>query len=424
MKILVVGGGGREHSLAWKIAQSPLVDQVYCAPGNAGIAQVAECVPIPATDIAALVAFAKQTGIELTVVGPEAPLVAGIVDAFEAEGLRAFGVSRKAAELEGSKVFAKKLMHRHAVPTPTFRVFDEARAAHACVDSMPPPLVVKADGLAGGKGALVCHTTREAHVAVHTLMEDRAFGSAGDKVVIEECLSGEEVSILALTDGRTIIPMPPVQDHKRVGDGDRGPNTGGMGAYAPAPCVGPALAREIEEKILVRTIHAMNREKRPFSGVLYAGLMLTLGGPQVLEFNVRFGDPEAQPLLMLMKSDLVPVLLATLDRKLDDIALEWHDGAAVCVVLASEGYPGNYPKGRPISGLDAAARLPDVQVFHAGTALRQNQVVTDGGRVLGVTARGPDVGEAIRRAYEAVRLIHFDGMHYRRDIGAKAVPKK
>jgi len=424
MNILVVGGGGREHALTWKIAQSPLADRLYCAPGNAGIAQVAECVDIDPADVASLLDFARQQNCELTVVGPEAPLVAGIVDTFEEAGLMAFGPSRRGAELEGSKVFSKRIMQHHGVPTASFHVLEAAKAAHRYVNTIPVPLVVKADGLAGGKGVIVCGTAEEGHDAVRMIMEDRQFGEAGVKVVIEECLTGEETSIIAFTDGRTILPLAASQDHKPVFDGDSGPNTGGMGAYAPAPCVTPELMREIEEKVLVRMVHALRHEKRRYRGVLYAGIMLTPGGPKTLEFNCRFGDPETQPLVMLMKSDIVPVMLATVEGRLGEVELEWHEGAAVCVVMASGGYPGSYEKGKLIEGLDEAAKIPDVQVFHAGTASQDGKIVTAGGRVLGVTGRGLDVAAAIETAYRGVRAIGFEGAYYRTDIGAKALSRR
>ncbi len=420
MRILVVGGGGREHALAWKIAASPLVDKLYCAPGNPGIAEVAECVSLKAEDVPGLVKFAKENNIDLTVVGPEAPLAMGLADALEEAGLKVFGPSAKGAEVEASKVFSKKLMHKHAIPTATFRVFDRAPDAHRYVDVTPGPFVVKADGLAAGKGAIVTGTPQEAHDAIDTIMKAREFGAAGDRILIEEKLSGPEASVLAFVDGRTVVPMLAAQDHKRIKDGDRGPNTGGMGAYAPAPIITPALAREVEEKVLVPIVHALNHEKRDYRGVIYAGLMLSPSGLMVIEFNCRFGDPETQPILMLMKSDLVPILMATAERRLSDAQLEWESGASVCVVIASGGYPGKYEKGKPISGLDEARKIPSVQVFHAGTARKDGQVVTDGGRVLGVTARGADIASARKAAYEAASKISFDGAQYRRDIGARA----
>jgi len=424
MKVLVIGGGGREHALVWKIAQSPLIDKIYCAPGNAGIAQQAECVDIAADQINPLRRFAAENAIELTVVGPEAPLCAGIVDAFEAKGLKAFGPSQKAARLEGSKVFAKNLLDRHGIPSGTFRVFDSADRAKAYVEMVGAPVVVKADGLAAGKGVIICQSVEEAHDAVSRIVIEGEFGAAGDQVIVEECLVGEEASMLAFTDGQTIAVMPSSQDHKAAYDGDKGPNTGGMGAYSPAPVITPAMETEVEREVIVQTIHAMNREDRPYRGVLYAGLMVTDDGPKVLEFNCRFGDPEMQPLAMRLKSDIVPILLAITEQRLEECEIQWHEGAACCVVMASGGYPGKYEKGKPITGLDEAARLEHVVVFHAGTQLEGGQVLTNGGRVLGVTARGSTIVEAQKRAYEAVEKIHFDGAHYRTDIGWRALARE
>jgi len=421
MKVLIVGGGGREHALAWKIAQSPKVTKLFCAPGNAGIAQVAECVNIPADEVQALLKFARREKIDLTVVGPEAPLVAGIADRFEANGLPIFGPSRRAAELEGSKVFAKQIMRKHAIPTAHYDVFETVDAAEEHVRKAPLPLVVKADGLAAGKGVMVCNTRQEAMHAITLIMKERVFGDAGNLVVVEDCLVGEEASILALTDGRAIVPLPSSQDHKRIRDNDEGPNTGGMGAYSPAPVITPEQYARIEREILIPIVHAMNADDRRYKGVVYAGLMMTDDGPRVLEFNVRFGDPETQPILARLKGDIVPVLTAIAEGNLQKADLEWDPRPAVCVVMASAGYPGRYEKGKPITGLDAAAALGDVVVFHAGTALKDGQVVTAGGRVLGVTALGDDIAAAIARAYEAVRLIHFEGAQYRSDIGARAL---
>jgi len=430
VKVMVIGKGGREHALAWKIAQSPKVEKVFCVPGNAGTAADAENVDLPVggdadPEFEQLINFAQREQIALTVVGPEAPLVDGIADAFRSAGLRIFGPTREAARLEGSKVFAKQLMRTAGVPTADFQVFDSAEAAERYLKEREPgPVVVKADGLAAGKGAIVCADRDEALLAVETIMRKRAFGAAGDKVVIEEKLDGEELSILAITDGRTIVTLEPSQDHKPAYDGDRGPNTGGMGAYSPTPCLTPDLMRQIAEQILVPTIHEMNRRGTPFCGTLYAGLMLTNQGPKVLEFNVRFGDPEAQPILMRLRSDLVPVLEATIDGRLDQIEpLQWDQRPAVCVVIAAEGYPGSYEKGMPISGLDEAAKVPDVKVFHAGTKLVDGQVVADGGRVLGVTAIGDSIADAKRRAYEVVRMVRFRGAWCRHDIADKALER-
>jgi len=421
MKVLIVGGGGREHALAWKIAQSPKVTKLYAAPGNAGIAAVAECVDIPPDEVQALLKFALRESIDLTVVGPEAPLVAGIVDRFEAHGLPIFGPSQRAAELEGSKVFAKHILRKHGIPTAHYDVFDTVDAAEEHIRKAPLPLVVKADGLAAGKGVTVCHRREEALEAIARIMKERVFGDAGNRVVIEQCLFGEEASILALTDGRTIVPLPTSQDHKRVNDNDEGPNTGGMGAYSPAPVVTEEQAARIEREILIPIVHAMNAEERRYKGVIYAGIMMTDDGPRVLEFNVRFGDPETQPILFRLRGDLVPVINSIAHGNLAEAALDWDPRPAVCVVIASGGYPGHYEKGKVIKGLDKAAAMPDVAVFHAGTALKNGKVVTAGGRVVGVTARGDDIQAAIARAYEAVKLIQFPGMHYRTDIGARAL---
>ena len=421
MDVLVVGGGGREHALAWKLRQSPRVRELFCAPGNGGIGEVATCVPIAADDLPALLSFARERAIGLTVVGPEVPLSAGIVDLFEQHGLRVFGASRAAAELEGSKSFAKELMRRHGIPTAQARSFTDPAAARAWVREAGAPLVVKADGLAAGKGVVICRSVEEAEEAVATIMERRAFGSAGERVLIEEFLVGEEASFLAFTDGADVVAMPASQDHKAVFDGDSGPNTGGMGAYSPAPVVTPDLHAEVMRTVMVPTVRAMAEAGRPFRGVLYAGLMITASGIKVLEYNARFGDPEAQPILLRMKSDLLPVLEACIDGGLDRTAVTWHDDAAVCVVLASGGYPGSYPTGLPISGLVEAGRVEGVEVFHAGTAAREGRVVTAGGRVLGVTARGTTIRQAIERSYRAAAMIAFEGMHYRRDIGHRAL---
>lgn len=423
MKILVVGNGGREHALAWKIAQSPRVERVFVAPGNAGTASDAENVAIAATDVPQLLAFAKQNQIDLTVVGPESALAAGLVDAFQKEGLRAFGPSRTAADLETSKVFCKNLLRHADVPTADYRVFRDAKAAITYLkDRDDTPVVVKADGLAAGKGVVVCDNREQALAAVDQIGVQKEFGEAGNQIVIEERLHGQEVSVLAITDGHTLLTLPACQDHKRAHDGDKGPNTGGMGAYCPTPLVTDQLLQRVEEKILVPTIHQMKRSRRPFRGVLYAGLMITSQGVEVLEYNVRFGDPECQPLLMRLKSDLVDLLEATVDGRLDEIpAPEWDPRPAICVVMASEGYPGKYEVGQPIRGLEEAAKVPDVKVFHAGTAMRDGQVVTNGGRVLGVTALGSSISGAKLQAYTAVKSIRFSGAWCRKDISDKAL---
>lgn len=423
MNILVIGSGGREHALAWKIAQSPRADRVFVAPGNAGTATDAENVDIPATDVPRLLNFARQNSIGLTVVGPEAALEAGVVDAFQAAGLRAFGPSKAAAELETSKVFCKNLLRHADVATAEYRVFQNAKAAVTFLkDRDDVPVVVKADGLAAGKGVFVCSGREQALEAVERIGVAREFGDAGDQIVIEERLHGQEASVLALTDGMTIVTMPACQDHKPAYDGDKGPNTGGMGAYCPTPLLTEQMLALIEEKILVPTVHHMKRSRRPFRGVLYAGLMITSQGIKVLEYNARFGDPECQPLLMRLKSDLVELLEATADGRLDEVPTpEWDPRPAVCVVMASEGYPGKYERGQPIRGLEEAGRLPDVKVFHAGTKAKDGQIVSDGGRVLGVTALGSSISAAKLEAYRAVKSIRFSGGWCRKDISDKAL---
>ncbi len=422
MKILVVGSGGREHVLVWKLSQSPLVEKVYCAPGNAGTAQDAENLNIPADDIMRLAKFAKDNQIDLTVVGPEAPLVAGIVDEFRRQNLNVFGPTASAARLEGSKVFTKKLLRRANIPTANFAVFSRMpEALQYLEDCEEQQLVVKADGLAAGKGVFVCANRAEARAAVKSVLQDRTFGEAGSQVVIEECLVGHEASILALVDGDTIVPLDVAQDHKRAWDHDRGPNTGGMGAYCPAPLVTTAIMDDIIRRILIPTIHTMKVEGCPFSGVLYAGIMLTAHGPKVLEYNVRFGDPEAQPVLMRLRSDLAHVLLLAATGRLTELeSLDWDPRPAVCVVMASEGYPGEYAKGRAITGIQDADALPDTKVFHAGTAIRNGEVVNAGGRVLGVTALGDTIAAAKQNAYAAVHKIQWQGGWCRSDISDKA----
>lgn len=427
MNVLIVGNGGREHALAWKIAQSPRVQQVFVAPGNAGTAIDAENVDIPASDIGGMVKFAKKNQIDLTVVGPEAPLCAGMVDAFEDAKLRVFGPSRAAAQLEGSKVFCKKMLRNADVPSADFHVFDRAEIATRFIMERYPSetdqvrVVVKADGLAAGKGVIVCSKRHEALDAIERIARVREFGDAGSQLIIEDRLDGQEASVLAITDGRTIVTLPPAQDHKPAFDGDLGPNTGGMGAYCPTPIVDQERMRWIEEHVLVPTVHAMKRGRTPFRGVLYAGLMMTHQGPQVLEYNVRFGDPECQPLLMRLKSDLVDLMEATIDGRLDQLeGLDWDPRPAVCVVMASEGYPGPYQRGKPIRGLEDAAKLPDVKVFHAGTATLDGKVVSNGGRVLGVTALGNTIAEAKRQAYAGVKCIRWEGAWCRKDISDKA----
>ena len=421
MKVLIVGSGGREHALAWKISQSPLLTKLYCAPGNPGIAEVAECVNIPAEAIAPLMTFADREKIDLTVIGPEDTLAAGVVDAFADEHLPCFGPNRRAAELESNKAFAKNLMKRNNIPTAAFQVFDTLDGAKDYIEKREPPMVVKAYGLAKGKGVFICHNRGEAFKAVDAIMKEGIFGESGDKVIVEDCLSGPEASILAITDGRTIMSLPTSQDHKRVFDNDRGPNTGGMGAYSPAPVITDDLNDRIEREIIIPSIHAMKREDRPYTGVLYAGMMITEEGPFVLEFNCRFGDPETQPILMRLKSDLLPVLHAAALGELDKAEVEWSEHPAVCVVMASGGYPGQYEKGKVIEGLDEVRKMQDVQVFHAGTAMKNGKLVTAGGRVLGVTALGKDLRSAVARAYDAVSKIRWEGVHYRTDIARRAL---
>ena len=421
MKVLVVGGGGREHALVWKIAQSPLVDTIYCAPGNPGTAALAENVAINVDEIDVLLEFAKAEKIDLTVVGPEQPLSLGIVDLFEANGLKVFGPRKNAAIIEGSKAFSKDLMRKYGIPTAAYGVFSEVGPAVAFIEQTGAPIVVKADGLAAGKGVIIAQTREEAVAAVTDMLSGNAFGPAGSRVVIEEFLTGEEASFLAITDGTHIIPLASAQDHKAIFDNDRGPNTGGMGAYSPAPVVTPAVHENAMQQVLRRAVDGMAAEGRPYRGVLYAGLMVTGDQAKTLEFNARFGDPECQPLLMRMKSDLVPVLMAVANGDLSGVRIEWHDKAAVCVVMAAEGYPGDYRKGDVISGLDDAANLDDVYVFHAGTSLKEDRCVTNGGRVLGVTALGDTVQHAIDRAYQGVGRITWPGVQFRTDIGKKAL---
>ena len=420
MKVLLVGGGGREHALAWRIAESPLVDVLYAAPGNPGIARHARCVPMTVEDHEAIVDLAARERMDLTVIGPEVPLVAGLWDRLAARGLAAVGPSAAAARIEGSKAFAKDLMKRHGIPTARFAIFTDPAAARAYGRELGAPLVVKADGLAAGKGAIVCHTSVDVDEAIAACMERRAFGAAGGTVVVEEFLRGEELSFFVVANGADVVPLAAAQDHKTVFDGDRGPNTGGMGAYSPVGRVDDALARRIMETIVVPTIRALGAEGAPYRGVLYAGLMLTADGPKVIEFNCRFGDPECQAILASADGDLVPLLLAAARGEAlpAPVPASRH---AVCITLASGGYPGAYRTGLPIDGLDAAEARDGVRVFHAGTALRDGKLVTAGGRVLGVTAVAGDLRTAIARAYAAVGDIGFEGMHFRRDIGEKGL---
>ena len=430
MKVLVIGSGGREHALVWKLAQSPRVAELWCAPGNAGVAaeplagqapQTAQCLDIAADNLPALLAFAREKKPDLTVVGPDNPLDLGIVDLFQSNGLRIWGPARKAAQFESSKVFSQNFMARHGIPTARAAVFAEAREARRFAAALDGRCAVKAEGLALGKGVLICHSTEEASLAIDDMLVRQKFGDAGRRIVIQELLEGMEISLHALCDGRTARLFPTAQDHKRVGEKDTGPNTGGMGAYSPTPFLTEAELAGVERSILAPWLRGCQEEGIEFCGILYPGLMLTKDGPKVLEFNARFGDPETQPYLMRLENDLTDLLEACVERRLDKMTLRWRPEAAVCVVMASAGYPGSYAKGRPIRGLAEAGRLPDTKVFHAGTARAGDQIVTNGGRVLGVTALGRGLAQARDRAYEAARRIQFDGAHFRRDIGDKAL---
>jgi len=429
MNVLLIGSGGREHAIAWKLAQSKNLSKLYIAPGNPGTAKCGENIAIDATDIDKLLDFAKENNVELVVVGPEDPLAAGVVDSFEQAGIKAFGPSKEAAQLEADKAFAKQLMRSAAISTAEGRIFDRFSDAKVYIASRDEAVVIKAAGLAKGKGVFVCDDPADGILAAEKIMCDKIFGSAGDKIIVEDKLLGQEVSILAFVDGRNIYIMESSQDHKPIGDGDTGPNTGGMGAYSPAPVVTEEILNQISREILVPVVDGMNRNGTPYKGVLYAGLMMTSGGPRVLEFNVRFGDPETQPILMRLKSDLLEVLLAVCDGTLDRVSLDWDGRPAVCVVMASGGYPGDYEKGKKITGLDETEHMKDVVVFHAGTKLvpakaGNHDIVTNGGRVLGVTALGKTIAEAKKRAYEAVDMIRFDGAYCRRDIADKAIRKR
>lgn len=417
MKILVVGGGGREHTILWKLAQSPKKPELYCAPGNGGISQIATCVDIAATDIESMVAFAKREKMDLVVVAPDDPLAMGMVDALEAEGIRAFGPRQNAAIIEASKAFSKELMKKYHIPTAEYETFSDAEQALEYVKTAKIPLVVKADGLALGKGVLICKTRQEAEQAVRQVMLDKAFGAAGNTVVIEEFLEGPEVSVLTFTDSHTILPMASAQDHKRARDNDEGLNTGGMGTFSPTPKYTPEIQQQVEQEIILPTVDALNAEGRPFKGVIFFGLMLTKDGPKLLEYNARFGDPEAQSVLFRMKNDLLEIFEAVIEERLSEITLEFEPGAAVCVVMASGGYPEHYEKGKEISGLDEVS--DGVVVFHAGTKLENGKFYTSGGRVLGVVAKGEDMQAARKMAYENVEKIHFEGAQYRKDIGIK-----
>ncbi|NQT90671.1 MAG: phosphoribosylamine--glycine ligase [Candidatus Omnitrophica bacterium] len=442
MQVLVIGSGGREHALCRKLAQSKRVDKIFCAPGNGGISQLAECVDIKANDVISLLKFANDKRIDLTVVGPEVPLVAGIVDTFTQQGHRIFGPDQYIAQLEGSKVFSKKKMAQFGIPTAGFKVFEDAESAKKYIREKRAPLVIKADGLCAGKGVMVALSEEEALSAVDTIMVDKSFGTAGDRIIIEDCLEGEEASVILVTDGRDSVVFASSQDHKRAFDNDKGPNTGGMGAYSPAPVVTEDIEKRVESEIVAPLMKGLAEEKTPYKGVLYLGLMIVKGNPYVLEFNVRFGDPETQAILPRLKTDLVDIIEASIDGRLKDIQMEWDDRACVCVVCASGGYPGGYKKGLPIHGLDEAAEMDDVVVFHAGTKAtihdtqhpdpstklrirpersRGTTYETSGGRVLGVTGLGEDIKAAIDRTYAAVSKIDFKDIHYRKDIGYRAV---
>jgi phosphoribosylamine--glycine ligase len=418
MRVLILGSGGREHALAWKIAQSPKVNKIYCAPGNAGTASVAENIDISPDNIQALLNFALIKGIGLTVVGPEQPLVKGIADSFEESGLRVFGPSQRAAEIEGSKVFCKDLMKKYGIPTARYESFNSLDQVKLFTKE-DEPVVVKASGLASGKGVVLCRNGKEARSAIQSIMQGKVFGNAGDQVVIEEFLTGQEVSLLAFTDGKTILPLESAQDHKAAFDDDKGPNTGGMGAYSPAPIFTDELKKKVVDEIMIPTVRAMAKEGRYYRGILYAGLMLTESGPKVLEFNARFGDPETQPIMMRIKNDIVPIFEACIDGTLATQTLQWKPESTVCVVMAAKGYPGSYEKGNEITGLNLDENQ-QAMVFHAGTKLDNGKVLTNGGRVLGVTALGLNINQAIKNAYSVVDKIKWDGIHFRKDIGSKA----
>ena len=419
MKVLLVGSGGREHAIAWKLKQSPKIDKIYCAPGNAGIAQDAQCVDIGPMEIEKLIDFAKTESIDFTIIGMDDPLVAGVVDAFQAEGLRVFGPRKNAAIIEGSKSFSKDLMKKYNIPTAKYEVFDTYEVAKAYVLQQEMPIVIKADGLALGKGVLICETVEEAIAGLGEIMLDKKFGASGNTVVIEEFLVGPEVSVLSFCDGKTVVPMVSAQDHKRALDGDKGLNTGGMGTFSPSKMYTPELAETCMKEIFQPSLDAMAKEGREFVGILYFGLMLTKDGMKVIEYNARFGDPETQVILPRLKTDLIEIMEACVDGKLNQINIEWHDNAAVCVVEASGGYPESYEKGYPITGLDEIKNREDIVVFHAGTKIQDGKFVTNGGRVLGITGIGKNLDEAIKIAYQGVEIVDFDKKHFRHDIGVK-----
>ncbi len=419
MKVLVVGGGGREHTIVWKLAQSPKITKLYCAPGNGGISGIAECVPIKAMDLDGIVTFSKENKVDMVVVAPDDPLAAGLVDKLTEAGIRAFGPVKAAAIIEGSKAFSKDLMKKYNIPTAGYMVFDNCSEALQYLDTSSAPIVVKADGLALGKGVIIAQTIQEAKDAVNGMMKDKVFGNAGSRVVIEEFIQGPEVSILAFTDGNTIVPMVSSQDHKRAFDNDQGPNTGGMGTFSPSPLYDKKLADYCMKEVFMPTVEAMNKEGRKFKGVLYFGLMITKDGPKVLEYNARFGDPETQVVLPRLKTDLFEIFEAIIDEKLSEINIEWDDNSAVCVIAASGGYPGKYATGIEINGIDKAEENNETMVFHAGTSCKDGKYYTAGGRVLGVTAVESTMDKAIQKAYAGIAKIQFEGMHYRKDIGRK-----
>lgn len=424
MKVLVIGGGGREHAIVWKLSQSRHVDKIYCSPGNAGISEIAECIDVKTDSFDSLVDFVKYEWIDLTIVGPEEPLSRGIVDAFEKEGRRILGPNRKAAQLESSKVFAKDFMKRYGIPSAEYSVFSSYVHAENHVRMKGTPIVIKAEGLAAGKGVFVAGTVDEAINALKLIMKERVFGDAGNRVVVEECLIGEEASFMAFCDGKTLKPMASSQDHKRIFDGDKGPNTGGMGAYSPAPVITKDLEVEIMERIMWPVLRGLRSEGIKYKGILYAGIMMKDNTPYVLEFNCRLGDPETQPVLSRMDADMADVAFAITDEKLSEVEIRWRPQSSVCVVLSSKGYPGKYEKGKTIQGLDDVKGQKDVFVFHAGTAFDNDNIVTAGGRVLGVTALGTDIREARDAAYKAIEKIHFEGVHYRKDIAERALKRK
>jgi phosphoribosylamine--glycine ligase len=418
MNVFVIGGGGREHALVWKIAQSPYVEKIFCAPGNGGIDSLAECINIAVDDLKGLAHFARKNAVDLTVVGPELPLTLGIVDLFQRKHLPIFGPSRNAAQLEGSKAFTKQFLAKYQIPSADFHVFEDSKKAMRHIQQNDPPFVLKADGLAAGKGVLICHSRNDAYQGIDDIMVSKQFGKAGNRLVIEDFMAGEEASLLAITDGEHYLVLPPAQDHKAIFEGDKGPNTGGMGAYAPAPVIHKALLAQIKEQIIEPAIRGMQAENRPYRGVLYAGLMITQEKPKVVEFNCRFGDPEIQAILPLLKTDIVDLMMEVVDRRLKPREPEIFPESCICVIMASGGYPGNYQKGKPILGLD---QVEDVHVFHAGTRREGDQILTAGGRVLGVTSTGKTFMEAREKVYHAVGKIAFDGAYYRKDIGYRAM---